>query len=583
MDGQIYLVITRDEAAKLVVETDERFAIKDLRIRGEAYRVFANAPANLYQLLTRQAELFGERELLVFEDERYTYERFRSRVDALAAALRSKCGVRAGDRVAIVMRNFPEYLIAVFAISAIGGIVVYMNAWWTAEELEYGFADCGAKLAFVDLPRSRRLNAFDAKMTIKQIGVRDASGLDWFFDDLVAKEVLPGSSAHEVATDDDYSIMYTSGSTGYPKGVVTTHRGVISAVWSWLMILPTFEAMGVEIPVPRDEQGSPLVPANLITVPFFHVSGMNTCFILPLCQGGKAIILAKWDPAEAVRLIEAEKVTRFWGVPTMSAELAAEALVQGARLASLSSIDAGGAKRPAQQVGELAATLPKVAPSTGYGMTETSGLGLGLSGDDYVANPEAAGRLVHPLQDMKIVADDGSEVANGEIGELALRSPSIMRCYLNRPEETAQILKNGWMHTGDLAYQNEDGLLFIAGRKKDIIIRGGENIACLDVEAAIYRYPDVSEVAVFPVPDERLGETVGAAVHPRNGASINLPALRSFLAEHIASFKLPEYVWVLPEPLPRGDTEKIDKKALRAWCLASDAGQEASSQGIRAS
>ena len=309
-------------------------------------------------------------------------------------------------------------------------------------------------------------------------------------------------------------------------------------------------------------------------MPFFHVSGVNTCFLLPLCQGGKVIVLPKWDAKEAVRLIEKEKVTRFWGVPTMSADIVEVARTMGAKMSTLTSLDAGGAKRPPEQVGQIARAFPAVLPATGYGMTETSALGLHLSGQDYIDHPDAAGRLLAPLQDMKIVDDEDALVPQGMVGELALRSAANMRCYLNRPQDTAAVLKDGWMHTGDLVRQDEKGLVFVVDHKKDIIIRGGENIACLEVEAAIDRHGAVKETSVFSVPHERLGETVGVALYVGRDAHVTLEKLRIFLQDALAPFKLPEYLWLFEAPLPRGSTEKIDKRKTRQICLAGNDGDQ---------
>ena len=320
------------------------------------------------------------------------------------------------------------------------------------------------------------------------------------------------------------------------------------------------------IPAPKDKTGQPLGQSNLVTVPFFHISGTNSCFLLTLAAGGKVVLMPRWDPALAVELIESEQITRFWGVPTMSADILDAAAATGASLSTLNSIDAGGAKRPPSQVGKIAQQFKQASPATGFGMTETNGLGLRLSGKDYIDHPGAAGLLIPPVQALKVVAEDGSNANTGVVGELALKSAANMRGYLNKAEQTREALRDGWMFTGDLAYQDGDGLIYIVGRKKDMIIRGGENIACPEVEGALHQIDGILEASVFSIPHERLGETVGAAVY-----AIEPPKLldvQQGLEATLARFKIPEKLWIYTEPLPRGATEKIDKRGIREACLA---------------
>ncbi len=560
---------TLGEAIGFLTTSDPRFALSTAPINGTVLPVFASAPANLCDLLVDKVGEYGDRELLVFGAERLSYRAFAEQVWRFAAVLQKDLGVCRGDRIAIAMRNYPEYVIALMAIAALGAVAVHMNAWWTASELGYGFEDSGARLALADDARAGRLHDVVTSMGVRLIRVRSSESQQLDFAELMAGRPHADPPICPATADDDFSIMYTSGSTGHPKGVVLTHRSVMTALWSWLMILPTYEAMGHGIPMASDPQGQPLLQSNLVTVPFFHISGTNSCFLLTLAAGGKVVLMPKWDAHLAVQLIEDEQITRFWGVPTMSADILEAAKATGATLSTLNSIDAGGAKRPASQVGKLASQFKHASPATGFGMTETNGLGLRLSGKEYIDHPGAAGRLIPPVQALRIVLDDGSEAGAGEVGELALQSAANMRCYLNKPEQTEAALKAGWMHTGDLGYQDENGLVFIVGRKKDMIIRGGENIACPEVEGALHRVEGVLEASVFSVPDERLGETVGAAVYALERPS--LQQLQALLAGSLAQFKIPEYVWYYAEPLPRGATEKIDKRRIREACLKGEA------------
>jgi len=554
-----------DEAVAFLTRHDPRFSLGKTLVNGVSLPVFTAAPPSVTALLQAKAEEFGDRELLVFAKERLTYREFADRVWRFARVLQDQFAIGSGDRVAIAMRNYPEYVITLLATASLGAVAVHMNAWWTARELTYGFEDSGARLAVVDDERAERLVDIASRLKITLIRVRSSDQQAVDFDRLMERQPLATPINPGVSPDDDFSIMYTSGSTGHPKGVILTHRSVMTALWSWLMILPTYEAMGHPIPPATDQAGKPLVQSNLVTVPFFHISGTNSCFLLTLASGGKVVLMPKWDARLAVGLIEEEKITRFWGVPTMSADIVDVAAATGASLATLNSIDAGGAKRPASQVGELARQFKQASPATGFGMTETNGLGIRLSGKEYIDHPSAAGRLIPPVQALRIVADDGTVSATGVVGELLLKSAATMRGYLNKPEQTQAVLRNGWLRTGDLAYQDAQGLVYIVGRKKDMIIRGGENIACPEVEGALHQISGVLEACVFSIPHERLGETVGAAIYAASPPTQR--SLQALLETSLARFKIPEQVWYYRAPLPRGATEKIDKRSIREACL----------------
>lgn len=554
------------KAAEHITLSHPEFSLETLEIRGAPLRVFKHAPKNLADLLTWAVGIHGDRELLVHGNERLTYRAFSEKVTAVAAALKKVVGVQAGDRLAIAMRNRIEYLIFAMAIASVGGVVVHLNAWWTSEELDFALSDCGAKVVLADAERLQRLQQGKNAANLCLVATDDTGDFNYSFGHFLALGMGLDPEPEPVLSDEDCAIIYTSGSTGHPKGVVLTHRNILSAIWSWLMIGLIQDQLGSPS-VSTVEPHHQLQPANLVTVPFFHVSGMNTCFLLTLAMGGKVVLLDKWDAESAADLISQESITRFWGVPTMTADLLSLGARARDRLATLGSLDAGGAKRPPDQVARIVANFPDIQPSTGYGMTETSGLGLRVAGADYSAKPDAAGYLLPPLQDLQIVDDYGAPVPMGQIGELTLRGPSVMRCYLNQPEATAEILHNGWLHTGDLAKIDGDGMVFIVGRKKDIIIRGGENISSLEVEAAVHAYPDIMEAAAFSVPDDRLGEIVGVAVHGKALNQLDIRRLRGFLAPRVAHFKLPERLWVFADPLPRGATEKIDKRKVRQICL----------------
>ena len=561
--------MTPEDAVRHVVATDPTFAVAEAEVRGVTVKAFQNIPGTVPGLLAagwaRHGD--GQFEYLCFEGESQTYAAFTADVYKMAHAMRDQIGLRPGARVAIAMRNYPELLTLVLAISSMGGVVVFLNAWWTTEELAYALKDSEASVVFADGPRMARLKPLAGELDLTLVGVRDAE------DDAVLRyAALRDGATSEVApevdidTDDDFAVMYSSGTTGQPKGVVQTHRGAVNAVFSWLLQA----AIAPLVDPPAPDAPEPPRPSALVVTPLFHVTATHPLFLLSLPAGAKLVLMEKWDAKEAVRLIRDHALTRFLGVPTQSADLMEAAREMGEALPSIDYLGSGGAKRPAAQVAQLAEAFPNAGVATGWGMTETNALGIGLIGEDYTDRPEVAGKLHPPVQEMVILDEAGNAVPNGTMGEITVKGPHIMRCYLNKPEATAEVLSDGWLRTGDLGVLDDDGYVTILDRKKNIIIRGGENIACLDVEGALHRHPDVLEAVAFPVPDARLGEVVGAAVQLRSGKSLSQAEVADFLTPLIAGFKIPQHLWVQQTPLIRGATDKIDRRAICAACLADE-------------
>ena len=550
-----------DEMVAALTAQDQPFAVGKVTIDGVEYRNYNALPASLGEYFLQMLR-HGDRDFVLYLDERYTYTQAYNHSAAFAAGLQQRYGVRKGDRVAILSRNNPQWMMAFIAVTAIGAVAVPMNAWWTTEELDYGFEDSGARVVVADRARIERLMPIAARYDMRIVSVDDCSGLAVAhtpFRQLIEEFGGAAMPTVEVKPDDYATIMYTSGSTGHPKGALSSHRGILSALYSWVL-------MGVA--TRKLEGESPLAdkypPAGLLTIPLFHCTASHSAFMMSVMIGRKLVIMYKWDPQEALRLIEQERITWFNGVPTMSAELQAAAARSDRDISSLVDIMAGGAARPPDQVGKLSGTFKRAAPGIGYGLTETNALGAVNAGAFYVANPHSTGRVVPAVTEFRIMGEDGKPLATGERGEVCIKSPANVVGYWNKPEATAEAFVDGWFHTGDVGYLDEDGFLYIVDRIKEIIIRGGENISCLEVEAAIYSHPDVSEAAVFGLPDERLGEIVGAAVVLRDGAHLSAADLREHVALHLASFKVPAQVWFRSEALPRIASGKIFKRQLKA-------------------
>jgi acyl-CoA synthetase (AMP-forming)/AMP-acid ligase II len=551
---------TFDEAVAGLTADGGPFALSTTAIDGHEYRVYAGAPDNMgayFRFMLKHAD----KDFAVYLDERYTFGESYAMAASLARALLDDYGVKKGDRVAILSRNNPQWMMTFIAALSIGAVAVPMNAWWTTEELDYGLQDSGARIVVADRQRMERLAPLVEDLNLKLIAIDDCSGLgvpSTVFAEVVAAHAGAEMPEADVQPDDHATIMYTSGSTGHPKGALSSHRGILSALFSWMLM-----GTAGKVSAPAAEP-SPYPAAGLLTIPLFHCTGSHTAFLLSLIVGRKLVIMHKWDVQEAMRLIEEERITWFTGVPTMSAELQAAAQDSDRDLSSLGEIYAGGAARPPAQVEKLAKTFKKSASGIGYGLTETNALGTINVGDVYRARPGSAGRVVPAVTKIAIFDENDQPLPAGERGEVCMHSPANCLGYWNKPEATAEAFRNGWFHTGDVGYIDEDGFLFIVDRMKEIIIRGGENISCIEVEAAIYQHPAVFEAAVYGVPDERLGEAVAASVVLREGETLDAEELLAFLREHIAAFKLPAHLRFHDEALPRIATGKIFKRQLKA-------------------
>lgn len=546
-------------AFKLLTE-NPLFKVTEAEIRGNTYRVFENAPPNLVGLYAYGAATHGDKDFLIFEDERLSFAETWKQACRFAHALRDELGVKPGDKVALAMRNFPEWCIAYMGAIATGAVVAPLNAWWKADELKYAIEDSGAKIVVVDARRLEYLAPLKDELGLTLILAREeGEGADHRFEDMVerAKEDTPPPV--DIQPDDDFCIVYTSGSTGNPKGVVLTHRGCISTLLSWAFIASAVKEARGGVSLFGDN------PGILLAVPLFHVTGSHSIFMLSYMVGRRVAMIYRWDPKHAGEIINREKLTNFVGVPSQSYELMNTDHEGG--LPTLMDIGSGGAKRPADHVRKLKNAFKNANPSSGYGLSETNAIGCVISLAEYQQRPDSTGRPVPPVTDIKIVKD-GEEVPRGEVGEIWIRSPANFREYHNLPEDTEKALTpDGWFRSGDLGKMDEEEYVYIVDRIKDLIIRGGENISCLEVENRVYEHHGVAEACVFSVPDETLGERVGLVFYPVDGEAIDVVELRDFIAKELAAFKVPERIWLSPSPLPRLGTAKFDKITVKKIAL----------------
>jgi acyl-CoA synthetase (AMP-forming)/AMP-acid ligase II len=524
---------------------------------GVTLPMIATAPPALSYYFQHFCMQHGDKDFLVAGEERLSFTQVYAQARAVAGALVQGHGVQRGDHIGIAMRNAPGWIVLYMGILMAGGVATLLNGWWTGPELAEGIADSDTKLVFADPPRAKRLaeTQHGAQVVVVDVALPIV--------DAMAPVLARGGGAETelpmLSGDDIATILFTSGSTGQSKGAISTHRAVTQATFSYLaqtlMSLQLVTEMG---------QAPTLQPCTLLNVPLFHVTAEVPVMLQSFAMGRKLVIMQKWDAEEAMRLMEREKVTYFVGVPLMSFEILTHPNRKDYDLSSVMDFAAGGAPRPVEHVKRIEEEMGGAKPLIGYGLTETNGAGCGNFRDNYLAKPNSTGRGSRPLIDLAILDDAGQPVPQGERGEVCIRSICNFTEYYKNPEATAAAFTaDRYFRTGDIGYVDEDSYLFIVDRKKDIIIRGGENISCQEVEAAIYESTDVAEAAVFGLADERFGEVPGAVVHPAEGVTLTQEALQAFLQPRLAGFKIPAKIWISDQPLPRLGTEKIDKVSLR--------------------
>jgi long-chain acyl-CoA synthetase len=561
-------VMTRDQVKDALCAPGMPFEMETAEIEGVPTRVWKNALPNLAVLAAHANASFGDREFVVYEDERVTYAAWYRAVANLAHALQER-GVKKGDRVALAMRNLPEWPVAFFAAAVTGAIVVPLNAWWTGEELAFGLADSGAAVLICDAERWDRISPYKAEMPALAHVMVARAGAAAMAEPAITLESIIGSPKNyadladlslpdvAIAPDDAATIFYTSGTTGKPKGALGSHRNLLTNGFSSAYSgAATMLRRGDPLPEPS-------IRASLLVIPMFHVTACSASMIPTIQAGHKIVLLHKWDTVKAFEIIEREKINATGGVPFIAWQLIEHPDREKYDLSSIDAISYGGAPSAPELVSKIYEIFGAF-PGNGWGMTETMATVTSHVAEDYLNRPDSCGPAV-AVSDVKIMSEDGStELPVGEVGELWARGPQIVKGYWNRPDATAETFVDGWVRTGDLARVDDEGFCFIVDRAKDMIIRGGENIYSSEVENILYEHPAVTDAALIGIPHQTLGEEPAAVVHLAPGMTASEDELREYVSARLAKFKVPVKIIFTQDTLPRNANGKILKRDLKA-------------------
>jgi long-chain acyl-CoA synthetase len=564
------------EAVRRFTAADGIFALTEQQVFGVPQRVFTHAAPTVLDILT-SGRGHASADFLVFGDQRWTFEQFFADVDALAAVLQHDIGVKRGERVAIAMRNGPDWVLTFAAAVHVGAVPVLINSWGSAEELEFTLRDSDPAVVAADLPRTRlAANALRQRRTVVLLSDVDGGDQQLAHDSLADLDVRPIEGAVAAGRGRDYNIvqpepedmamlLYTSGSTGHPKGVVYQNISVGQAIMHMMLV----GFLALEFSGPVELRGGATSEAQLVTVPLFHATGLFSGFLLPCVVGQKVVLLRKWDAVTGMQTIQTEKVTMISTVPAILKDLLTHPRFDDFDLSSISRVAAAGAATPTGLPELLRDKLGIESRSSGYGMTETASVCATMSGPVFDLKPMAAG-IVSPIIDLRVVDAQGHALPSEQDGEIQLRGVTITPGYWRRDDLTEEAFTpDGWLRTGDLGNIDDDGFLHITGRIKEIVIRGGENIAPIEIENVAYRHPSVKEVAVFGVADDLMGEELAMVCHPQPGSALTEDELRAHLRNALPTFKVPKYLALSDEPLPRNASEKIHRLALRNSFVAN--------------
>jgi len=552
-----------DQALAKLTAPGAPFELIDCPQAGPAAKQFKNAPKNMIELFA-PAKAYGEKEFVLYEGESWSFNKMLSQAASIGHQLVNNYGIEKGNRVAIAIRNYPEWMAAYIGITCVGATVVPLNSWGVADDLEYALSDSESKLVFVDQQRYDMLTGRYQQLDIVPVVVRP-TGNDHGDDAMMYQDMIDSAqnvSMPEVAidADDDVMIMYTSGTTGRPKGALSTQRGLCQSVFN-------MEFMGAALASCNEKRLSVIAakgyePSNLMSVPLFHVSGCHATFLTSIRSARRIVMMYKWDVDKAFDYVEQERITHIGGAPAQILDFFDSPRFVTADTASLAGFGVGGAATPPRIRALLKEHIPHHMSGTGWGMTETNAIGVSFAGEPF-QNKLGSSGICHPIVNLSIRNEQGEEVPVGEKGEVWVNSVVLIKEYWNRPEANAKDFRDHWFNSGDIGQLDEDGYLYLSDRAKDMIIRGGENIYPVEIENRFLEHHDIQETAVFGIAEERMGEEVAVVVRLKQGATMSEEQLVVYAKEHLAAYKVPTSVFFTDEPLPRNATNKIMKNVIR--------------------
>lgn len=556
------------DAVQQLTQVGAPYELVEQTIGGQDYRLYKQVPASFKELLD-VGRAHGDAVFIDYEGEEWTFKQFYQQADAIAYQLVNRYGIEKGDRIVIAMRNYPEWMSSFVAVVSLGAVVVPLNSWGQKEELTYGINDAQAKVVFCDQQRFDHIEDSLDSLNTKAVVVRSTKPLNndraETLEQFLAGADRVTAPAFDVDSEDPVMVLYTSGTTGKPKGAVSSHRNIIQAIYNFEFAATSSAMVNMETIEAMFASGNP--PSSLLAVPLFHVSGLYAMFLLSLRGGRKIVMMYKWDAEKALQLIEQKKISTLSAVPTMVMDALDHPNFDKYDTSSLFALGSGGAATPAR-FGTLAyQKVDHVYPGTGYGMTENNATCSTGTGAAFAYKPKSAGTL-SPIVDFKTCDEQGTTLPRGSTGEIWMKGPTVVQGYLNNPQANTETFVDGWLRTGDIGYIDEENFIFLVDRAKDIIIRGGENISAAEVEGCLYDHPAVAEVAAFSIPDETHGEELGVAIYCKPGKTAEPQAIQKFVAERLAAFKVPSVVHFYPEPMPRNAAGKLLKKVIREDYLA---------------
>jgi len=557
--------MSRGKAQELLIGSGLPFEISPLQISGVDVRTWKNTPQNLREVL-ENSEIFGDSEFMVLGGQRITYAEHFKLVCKLSQFLSSVLGISKGDRVVLVMRNLPEWSVSFWAVTAIGAIVVPLNAWFLSKELMHCIKDCEAKVAILDFKRATALRPFYTQLGLTKVIVTRPQenkllGSEVSFESVISDSYLDIKLPDaQILPDEDATIFYTSGTTGRPKGAVGSNRNIcVNILTSNFRASVRQLCRGV---TPRVLGGDPNRAITLVPVPFFHVTGCHAILAAGVYAGSKFILMHRWDVEEALKLIAKERITSVVGVPSMILQMLEAERFETFDTSSITTLSYGGA--PAmKKLGDLInERLPNVDAENGYGLTETSALVAFNSGETYSRKSWSCG-VASPICDLKIIDSFGNVVPEGVAGDIYVKGPNVVRGYWNNDEETDRKFVKGWFATGDIGRIDQDGLLDLLDRGEDMLIRGGENIYSIEVENTLVAHSSVIEAAVFGRAHPVLGQEVVAVVRTKAKQSVTEEELMLHCRRHIAAFKVPVEIKVSYKALPTNAAGKVLKRHMQ--------------------